>query len=123
VCELCANFSCDAVRENDASRNDRRPGRKGLKVIYEADLMPSGAARVCFPSLAVIGYAKFFSLHVTRPFVSMMRRKPTPQKPPLRFLMAINSELPKKWSRGQQGFVVNDDWLLWELKKDKKVLK
>ena len=22
--------------------------------------------------------------------------------------MAINSELPKKWSRGQQGFVVND---------------
>jgi hypothetical protein len=44
----------------------------------------------------------------------------TPQKPLLRFLMAINSELPKKWSRGQQGFVVNDDWLLWELKKDKK---
>jgi hypothetical protein len=34
--------------------------------------------------------------------------------------MAINSELPKKWSRGQQGFVVNDDWLLWDLKKDKK---
>jgi hypothetical protein len=30
------------------------------------------------------------------------------------------SELPKKWSRGQQGFVVNDDWLLWDLKKDKK---
>ena len=34
--------------------------------------------------------------------------------------MAINSELPKKWSRGQQGFVVNDDWLLRDLKKDKK---
>jgi hypothetical protein len=34
--------------------------------------------------------------------------------------MAINSELPKKWSRGQQGFVVNDNWLLWDLKKDKK---
>jgi hypothetical protein len=32
----------------------------------------------------------------------------------------LNSELPKKWSRGQQGFVVNDDWLLWNLKKDKK---
>ncbi len=44
----------------------------------------------------------------------------TPQKPLLRFLMAINSELPKKWSRSQQGFVVNDDWLLWDLKKDKK---
>jgi hypothetical protein len=38
----------------------------------------------------------------------------------LRFLIAINSELPKKWSRGQQGFVVNDDWLLGDLKKDKK---
>jgi len=31
--------------------------------------------------------------------------------------MAINSELPKKWSRGQQGFVVNDDWLLWGLEE------
>lgn len=50
-----------------------------------------------------------------------MQRKPIhPQKPLLRFLMEINSELPKKWSRGQQGFVVNDDWLLWDLKKDKR---
>lgn len=43
-----------------------------------------------------------------------------PQKPLLRFLMEINSKLPKKWSRTQEAFVVNDDWLLWDLKKGKK---
>ena len=43
-----------------------------------------------------------------------------PQKPLLRFLAEINSELPKKWSRTQQGFVLNDDWLLWDLTKNKR---
>jgi hypothetical protein len=43
-----------------------------------------------------------------------------PQKPLLAFLVEINSELPKKWSRIKQDFVVNDDWLLWNLKKDKR---
>ncbi|MBZ5491814.1 MAG: nucleoside 2-deoxyribosyltransferase domain-containing protein [Acidobacteriia bacterium] len=43
-----------------------------------------------------------------------------PQKPLLPFLAQLNLELPKKWDRVKQDFVANDDWLLWDLKKDKK---
>lgn len=46
--------------------------------------------------------------------------KHPPQKPLLSFLEQLNRELPKKWDRVKQDFVANDDWLLWDLKKDKK---
>jgi hypothetical protein len=42
-----------------------------------------------------------------------------PKKPLLQFLVELNHQLPKKWDRVKQEFVTNDDWLLWNLKKDK----
>jgi hypothetical protein len=42
------------------------------------------------------------------------RRHP-PKRPLLPFLEKLQSELPKKWSTRANGFVRNDDWLLWDL--------
>jgi hypothetical protein len=41
-----------------------------------------------------------------------------PAHPLLPFLEAANREIPKKWNRHRNQYVVNDDWLLWDLKKD-----
>ena len=43
-----------------------------------------------------------------------------PRNPLLRFLSRLNRELPKKWDRATQKMVPNDDWLLWDFKKDPK---
>lgn len=43
-----------------------------------------------------------------------------PQKPLLAFLAGINYDLPKRWDRIKQEFVINDDWLLWDLKRERK---
>jgi hypothetical protein len=40
-----------------------------------------------------------------------------PKKPLLPFLEQLNERLPKKWDRHRDRFVVNDDWLLWDLKR------
>jgi hypothetical protein len=45
------------------------------------------------------------------------RRHP-PEKPLLPFLVELNAQLPKKWDRHSRGFAPNDDWLLWELRKE-----
>jgi len=42
-----------------------------------------------------------------------------PQKPLLPFLEKLNCELPLKWDRSAKKFARNDDWLLWDLRKDK----
>jgi hypothetical protein len=42
-----------------------------------------------------------------------------PQKPLLPFLEKLNRELPLKWDRTAKKFTRNDDWLLWDLRKDK----
>ncbi|MGE5193943.1 MAG: hypothetical protein ACM3U2_15725, partial [Deltaproteobacteria bacterium] len=38
--------------------------------------------------------------------------------PLLPFLESLNNELPKKWDNKLKRFVRNDDWLLWELKRN-----
>lgn len=43
-----------------------------------------------------------------------------PEKPLLPFLEALNQSLPEKWDRHLGKFGPNDDWLLWEFKKDKE---
>ncbi len=43
-----------------------------------------------------------------------------PQKPLLRFLEEANRKLPKKWDPAKQDFVTNDDWLLWDFKREDK---
>jgi hypothetical protein len=40
-----------------------------------------------------------------------------PRKPLLPFLARLNDELPKKWDRHKNDYGPNDDWLLWDLKK------
>jgi hypothetical protein len=40
-----------------------------------------------------------------------------PQKPLLPFLEKLNRELPLKWDRATKKFVRNDDWLLWDLRR------
>jgi hypothetical protein len=42
-----------------------------------------------------------------------------PQKPLLPFLESLNRELPLKWNRAAGKFGRNDDWILWDLRKDK----
>ena len=42
-----------------------------------------------------------------------------PEKPLLPFLLQLNDELPRKWDRVKQGYVTDDNWLLWDLVKDK----
>jgi hypothetical protein len=41
-----------------------------------------------------------------------------PVKPLLPFLARLNDELPKKWDRQANDYGANDDWLLWDLKRD-----
>jgi hypothetical protein len=40
--------------------------------------------------------------------------KHTPERPLIPFLEKLDNEIPKKWDRSTQSFVVNDDWLLLE---------
>ena len=40
-----------------------------------------------------------------------------PQKPLLPFLAKLNDELPKKWDRHKNDYGPNDDWILWDLRK------
>jgi hypothetical protein len=42
-----------------------------------------------------------------------------PVKPLLPFLAALNDELPKRWNRHLKKFDVNDDWLLWDIRREK----
>jgi hypothetical protein len=48
-----------------------------------------------------------------------------PVKPLLPFLEQLNQNLPQKWNRHLKKFDINDDWLLWDLKKQQegKVLR
>jgi hypothetical protein len=39
-----------------------------------------------------------------------------PRRPLLRSLEELNEKLPRKWSTARDGYVPNDDWLLWDLK-------
>jgi hypothetical protein len=41
-----------------------------------------------------------------------------PQSPLLPFLEGLDRELPKKWDNRGKRFVSNDDWLLWDLRKE-----
>lgn len=43
-----------------------------------------------------------------------------PEKPLLPFLEQLNLKLPQKWNRYAKQFEVNDDWLLWNFKKEKE---
>jgi len=43
-----------------------------------------------------------------------------PKKPLLPFLKDLNRELPLKWDRIAKKFAPNDDWLLWDLRKQDK---
>jgi hypothetical protein len=38
----------------------------------------------------------------------------------LPFLADLNKRLPKKWDRKLDRFVPDDDWLLWDFKKDER---
>jgi hypothetical protein len=40
--------------------------------------------------------------------------KHTSVRPLIPFLEKLDNEIPKKWDRSTQSFVVNDDWLLLE---------
>lgn len=46
-----------------------------------------------------------------------------PEKPLLPFLVQLNQRLPEKWDRHLNKFGRNDDWLLWELEKDKQGMR
>ena len=41
-----------------------------------------------------------------------------PKRPLLRFLASLNKRLPNKWDRKLNRFVPDDDWLLWDFKRD-----
>jgi hypothetical protein len=41
-----------------------------------------------------------------------------PDKPLLPFLIGLNTCLPEKWNRHVGDFGPNDDWLLWDLKRE-----
>ncbi len=43
-----------------------------------------------------------------------------PKRPLLRFLANLNKRLPRTWDRKLNRFVSDDDWLLWDFKKDKR---
>jgi hypothetical protein len=43
-----------------------------------------------------------------------------PKRPLLPFLAGLNKHLPRKWDRKLKRFVPDDDWLLWDFKKDKR---
>lgn len=42
-----------------------------------------------------------------------------PKKALLPFIERANSELPKRWDRRAEAFTTDDDWLLWDLKREK----
>jgi hypothetical protein len=43
-----------------------------------------------------------------------------PQRPLLPFLAGLNRKLPMKWDRRRSKFVPNDDWLFWQLSRDRR---
>lgn len=44
---------------------------------------------------------------------------PKIERPLLAFLERLDRELPKKWDNRLKGYIRNDDWLLWDLRKRK----
>lgn len=42
----------------------------------------------------------------------------TPERPLLPFLEKLDKEIPKRWDRSTQDFVINDDWLLFDIDEE-----
>jgi hypothetical protein len=46
-------------------------------------------------------------------------REHPPKKPLLTFIEQLNHKLPQRFDSRTQKFIDNDDWILWDLRKDK----
>jgi hypothetical protein len=80
--------------------------------------MPLIGGEHFFDGFGFDGYRDEFGWHETTPLEDREAADP-PAKPLLPFLAALNNELPKKWDRHLRKFAVNDDWLLWDIRRQK----
>jgi len=109
-------------------RND--PGGTGLLKDLQAEV-PIKENDNASPSLwymPLVGGEHFFDGFGFKDYKSRFDWKQTPlddneekhipQKPLLPFLENLNRQLPLKWDRIAKKFVTNDDWILWDLRKD-----
>jgi hypothetical protein len=50
--------------------------------------------------------------------LDLREKKSPPKRPLLAFLDTLSRRLPKKWDRRRNRYVRNDDWLLWDLRRE-----
>jgi hypothetical protein len=51
--------------------------------------------------------------------LDVRERKARPKRPLLAFLDRLTHMLPQKWDARRNDYVRNDDWLLWDLRRDR----
>ena len=89
-----------------------KPNEDGVPSFW---YMPLVGGEHFFDGFGFAAYRNVFRWPRTR--VDDVEAERPPQKPLLPFLESLNRELPRKWSRALRKFVPNDDWLLWDIKR------
>lgn len=78
--------------------------------------MPLVGGQHFFDAFGFYLYAGRFHWPETPP--DLAERARNPKRALLPFLARLNDELPKKWDRHVGDYALNDDWLLWDLRRE-----
>lgn len=92
-----------------------KPNPKGIPSLW---YMPLVGSERFFDGFGFLEYEEEFGAF-SSPSDVRERRFP-PKRPLLPFLEKINRVIPKKWDRGKNKFVSDDDWLLLDIEEERK---
>ncbi len=88
-----------------------KPNPRGIPSLW---YMPLVGGESFFDGFGFDDYRKAYKWPGDGP-LDRREKEHTPKRPLLAFLDSLAHTLPKKWDAKRNGYVRNDDWLLWDL--------
>jgi hypothetical protein len=91
-----------------------KPNDAGIPSLW---YMPLVGGENFFDGFGFSAYRRRF--HWPKSALDERERQYKPARPLLPFLRKLASQLPRKWDNSRKAYVLNDDWLLWDLQRDR----